>query len=103
MKDKTKSIIEIACIVAFTVMCAAAAVVTGVNPADIATNTKRESYLDTVNAIINSDMFNSTKEELIEILPKDLDDGTYKSIILIVNSDMFDSTKEDTIRKIIKK
>lgn len=50
-------------------------------------------YYDAVTAIVNSDMFDSSKRNAIEALKSDGTDEYYKSIISIIGSDMFDTEK----------
>lgn len=55
---------------------------------------------DAVDAIMNSDMFDSYKLDAVELLKTDGDSGYYKSVISAINSDMYDSYKIDVIKKL---
>lgn len=59
-------------------------------------------YGDAVEAIMDSDMFSSTKSNAIATLKSDADDEYYKAVVCIAKSDMFDSEKLDTIKRISK-
>ena len=63
----------------------------------------KANYSDVISAIMRSDMFDSYKYDLIEIVKKYETAEYYGTIIEIINSDMFDSYKVDTIRKISEK
>ena len=51
------------------------------------------SYSDAVSAVMDSNMFDSNKNRVLELLKKDGDIEYYRTIIKIVRSDMFDSNK----------
>ena len=51
------------------------------------------SYSDAVSVVMDSDMFDSNKNRVMELLKKDGDVEYYKTIIKIIKSDMFDSNK----------
>lgn len=56
-------------------------------------------YSDAVRAIMESDMFSSSKDEMIGLLKKDQNMEYYKSIIQVARSDMFSSNKVNIIKK----
>lgn len=62
--------------------------------------TVKATYGGAVEAIMNSSMLSSYKQESIEALQKDRDADYYKSVIEIVNSSMLGSYKVETIKKI---
>ena len=62
--------------------------------------TAKATYGGAVEAIMNSSMLSSYKQEAVEALQKDKDADYYKSIIEIVNSSMLSSYKVETIKKI---
>lgn len=51
------------------------------------------TYGDVVSAVMESDMFDSNKTKVIELLKRDQSVEYYKTIIDIVHSNMFDSNK----------
>ena len=51
------------------------------------------TYSDAVSAVMDSDMFDSSKTKVIELLKRDQSVEYYKTIIDIVRSNMFDSNK----------
>ena len=51
------------------------------------------TYSDAVSAVMDSDMFDSSKMKVIELLKRDQSVEYYKTIIDIVRSNMFDSNK----------
>ena len=51
------------------------------------------TYSDTISAVMDSDMFDSSKTKVIELLKRDQSVEYYKTIIDIVRSNMFDSNK----------
>lgn len=55
------------------------------------------SYSDAINAVLDSSMFSSNKEEIIRALPKDGSSDFYKSVMHIVESDMLSSSKVNAI------
>ena len=57
-------------------------------------------YGDVVNAILDSDMFDSSKKRAISIIKPDGLSGYYRAIIKIVNSDLFDSSKMELIEQL---
>lgn len=59
-------------------------------------------YSDAVNVIMSSDMFDSRKNEAMELLKRNKDSEYYKAVIRIVNSDMFDSNKIRAITNLSK-
>ena len=56
------------------------------------------SYSDAVNAIMDSNMLSSYKQEAVAALAKDRDKEFYKAVIHVVNSDMMGSYKGDAIK-----
>lgn len=61
------------------------------------------SYSDAVGAIMNSNMYDSSKTKIISVLTKDADSEFYKTIIQVVKSDMYDSSKVSTILNMCEK
>lgn len=51
------------------------------------------TYSDAVSAVMDSDMFDSNKTKVIELLKRNESVEYYKTIIDIVRSNMFDSNK----------
>ena len=51
------------------------------------------TYSDVVSAVMDSDMFDSNKTKVIELLKRDQSIEYYKTIVDIVRSNMFDSNK----------
>lgn len=51
------------------------------------------TYSDAISAVMDSDMFDSSKTKVIELLKRDQNVEYYKTIIDIVRSNMFDSNK----------
>ena len=51
------------------------------------------TYSDAISAVMDSDMFDSSKTKVIELLKRDQSVEYYKTIIDIVRSNMFDSNK----------
>ena len=51
------------------------------------------TYSDAVSAVMDSDMFDSSKTKVIELLKRDQSVEYYKTIIDSVRSNMFDSNK----------
>ena len=51
------------------------------------------TYSDAVSAVMDSDMFDSSKTKVIELLKRNQSVEYYKTIIDIVRSNMFDSNK----------
>ena len=51
------------------------------------------TYSDAVSAVMDSDMFDSSKTKVIELLQRGKSVEYYKTIIDIVRSNMFDSNK----------
>lgn len=60
-------------------------------------------YDDVIGAIMDSTMFPSDKRRAVELIPRECDSETYKSIIQVVNSSMFPSDKVRTIETICDK
>ena len=60
------------------------------------------TYSDVVSAVMESDMFDSNKTKVIELLKRDQSVEYYKTIIDIVRSNMFDSNKIKAIRILCK-
>lgn len=55
------------------------------------------NYSKAVEAIVESNMLDSYKRDVMEMLKRDGDSDYYKAVISIVNSDMLDSYKRDMI------
>lgn len=55
-------------------------------------------YYDAVNSIMESDMLDSYKREIVEMIKPDCDSEYYKTIVSVIKSDMLDSYKRDTIK-----
>lgn len=55
------------------------------------------SYSDAVNAIMESDMFDSYKKEAMKLVKKDSTIEYYKTVVTIVRSNMFSSYKLEAI------
>ena len=66
------------------------------------TNNSNDLYYEVVKNILDSDMWDSDKEELFDIIPKDESSSYYNIVIQILNSDAFDSTKVECIKNITK-
>ena len=60
-------------------------------------------YSDAVGAIMNSDMYDSSKTKIIAALTKDADSEFYRTIIQVVKSNMYDSSKVSTIINMCEK
>ena len=65
-------------------------------------NNSNDLYYEVVKNILDSDMWDSDKEELFDIIPKDESSSYYNVVIQILNSDAFDSTKVECIKSITK-
>ena len=65
-------------------------------------NNSNDLYYEVVKNILDSDMWDSDKEELFDIIPKDESSSYYNVVIQILNSDVFDSTKVECIKNITK-
>jgi hypothetical protein len=65
----------------------------------IATNS---GYHDAVKAIMNSDMWDSYKEDAMKLLKRDEDAAYYESAISIIESDSWDSYKIDMLKLLNK-
>ena len=65
-------------------------------------NDSNNLYYEVVKNILDSDMWDSDKEELFGIIPKDESSSYYNIVIQILNSDAFDSTKVECIKSITK-
>ena len=59
-------------------------------------------YYSTIEEIVKSDMFDSNKQRLIEILKPNANEGYYKAVKKILDSDMFDSRKISLIENLSK-
>lgn len=60
------------------------------------------SYNKAVKAIMDSDMFDHRKRDVIRMLKHDGDKHYYEAVISIVNSDMYDHYKVDSIKSLSK-
>lgn len=58
------------------------------------------TYSNTVKVIVKSDMLDSYKREVMDILKRDGDSNYYKAVMDIVDSDMLGSSKRDMIKSI---
>lgn len=58
------------------------------------------SYSKAVKAIVDSDMLDSYKRDVMEILKRDGDSDYYKAVISIVNGSMLDSYKRDMVESL---
>ena len=56
------------------------------------------NYYDVVGVIVNSDMLDSSKEELIEIVENSKDPSYYQAVANIVNGNMLESTKIEMVK-----
>ena len=65
-------------------------------------NNSDDLYYEVVKTILDSDMWDSDKEELFDIIPRDESSSYYNIVIQILNSDSFDSTKVECIKNITK-
>ena len=57
-------------------------------------------YAGAVEAIMDSDMFDSNKIKALSVLRKKENSEYYKAILLIMKTDMFDSKKIEAIKRI---
>ena len=64
------------------------------------TNSYAVSYGTAVKVIMDSNMFNSSKQQAIKYLKHNQDQGYYEAVISIIESNMFDSAKVNTIKEI---
>lgn len=62
--------------------------------------TAKADYSGAIEAIINSDMMSSYKQDAIEAVQKNQEATYYKSVIEVINSNMLSSYKVETIKKI---
>ena len=60
-------------------------------------------YRDAIDAIVESGMLDSTKEEVAEVLKRNECAEYYRSVISIVNGGMMDSTKLNMIERLNEK
>lgn len=60
----------------------------------------KPNYGGAIEAVMNSDMMSSYKQEAVDVIQKDRDDDYYKAVIEVINSNMLSSYKIETIRKI---
>lgn len=63
-------------------------------------NSYAVSYGTAVKVIMDSNMFDSAKQQAIRYLKHNQDQGYYEAVISIIESDMFDSAKVNTIKEI---
>lgn len=73
-----------------------------INNSNNMNNSSNDLYYEVVKNILDSDMWDSDKEELFDIIPKDESSSYYNVVIQILNSDSFDSTKVECIKNITK-
>ena len=62
--------------------------------------TVKADYSGAIKAIMNSNMLDSYKKNLVEVIQKNQNEDYYKSVIEVINSNMLDSYKLETINKI---
>lgn len=65
--------------------------------ADVKNYFGKVNYSDAVRAIMNSSMYSSDKNRMIEVLRRDGNTEYYRTVISVVNSTMFSSDKIKTI------
>lgn len=58
---------------------------------------KHVTYSDTVNAIMNSNMWSDDKAEAIAALSRDADEELYKAVVTVANGKMWANDKADLI------
>lgn len=65
---------------------------------------KKATYSGVITAIVNSDMWSSDKEKVVELIPADADPELYGSILAVVmENGMWSSDKLQMIKILIKK
>ena len=69
----------------------------------VSNSTTETGYYDAVESIMQSSMWDSAKQEAIEMLKKDGDNDYYKAVISIANSSMWANQKLETIEILSKK
>ena len=62
--------------------------------------TAKPNYGGAIEAVMNSDMLSSYKQEAVDAIQKNRDEDYYKAVIEVINSNMLSSYKMETIRKI---
>ena len=65
-------------------------------------NNSNDLYYEVIKNVLDSDMWDSDKEDLLDIIPRDESSYYYNIVIQILNSDAFDSTKVECIKNITK-
>lgn len=61
------------------------------------------SYSDVVNAIMNTEMLSTWKQEMINAISTDMSEDIYKAIVCIAQDEhMLNAVKRDTVLKICK-
>ena len=60
-------------------------------------------YYDAVNSIMESNMLDSYKREIVEMIKPDSNSDYYNSVISVLESNMLDSYKRDTIKTLSEK
>ena len=61
----------------------------------------RTSYSDAVNAIMNTEMLSTWKQEMINAISTDMSEDIYKAIVCIAQDErMLNAVKRDTVVKI---
>ena len=61
----------------------------------------RTSYSDAVNAIMNTEMLSTWKQEMINAISTDMSEDIYKAIVCIAQDEhMLNAVKRDTVTKI---
>ena len=57
-------------------------------------------YYDAIDSVMESDMLDSYKNEIVDMIKTNAEPRYYKSVITVIASDMLDSYKRDTIKKL---
>lgn len=60
-------------------------------------------YYEAVDSVMNSNMLDSYKRTVVEMIKPDGNSGYYKSVISVMESNMLDSYKRDTIEALSEK
>ena len=64
---------------------------------------KKSTYSSVISNIMNSDMWGSDKEKLLEMIPKDADAELYGSILAVLMSNDWSSSKVKMVRTLCDK
>lgn len=92
-KGTIKDTFKVVCTIALYGMAIAKSSNAAENMIDMVRYSGNVKYSDAVGAIMDSNMFDSRKNEALELLEQGKDAEYYKTVIRIVKSDMFDSNK----------